>query len=458
MRSFRDKLDALAVTKGAGAGAPPKPASAAAPVASDSVGDAKANTLAALRNAIRDLETRKPIRREGAHVHLDGTESAPPLPGSFRETPHGALHLIERIYEPAHAHGRVPVADVLAVRADTLADIALDESLRGVDVSRLLLLDLETTGLAGGTGTLPFLIGLGWFEDQSLRLEQLFLRRPGEEGPMLAFLRERMERAELLVTFNGKSFDWPLVRTRFVMNRVPLPKVPPHLDVLHAARRVWKRRLGETRLMGLEREILGFEREGDVPGSEIPAEYLAYLRTGSPGRLAGVVEHNQHDLVAMTAIVAKLAGLYESGAVAGGNVSSDHAHDLFGLAKVSVRAADEGRATRFLDACAEAADVGGSDDALQVEAHVLRARLARRAKDFDQELVSLERALKAAGSDDVLCAHVHVLLSKHHEHRSKNFARALDHARAAAQQAEDESLAPRISRLERRLHAGATTL
>ena len=123
-----------------------------------------------------------------------------------------------------------------------MASLALDPRLAGVDFRRVLYLDTETTGLAGGTGTVPFLVGLAWFEERSLRVHQLFLRRLGEEAPMLRVLAERMAESSCLVTFNGKSFDWPLLRTRFVLNRVPVPAELPHLDLLHCARRVFKHR------------------------------------------------------------------------------------------------------------------------------------------------------------------------------------------------------------------------
>ena len=106
----------------------------------------------------------------------------------------------------------------------------------------MLFLDTETTGLAGGTGTVPFLVGLAWFEGRSLRVHQLFLRRLGEEAPMLRVLAERMAEPPAWSTYNGKSFDWPLLRTRFVLNRVPTPAELPHLDLLHCARRVFKHR------------------------------------------------------------------------------------------------------------------------------------------------------------------------------------------------------------------------
>src|SRR5262245_46466839 len=182
-------------------------------------------------------------------------------------TANGVLHVTRRHYGPEHRHGHVQVSSALAAHPEHVAALALDPSLVSVSLERALLLDTETTGLAGGAGTLPFLIGLGWFEPGGkVSLEQLVLARPGEERPMLARLSERLAAASCIVSFNGKSYDWPLLRTRFVMNRMPVPAPPPHLDLLHCARRVFRYRCESARLTELEAAVVGHLRRGDVPG------------------------------------------------------------------------------------------------------------------------------------------------------------------------------------------------
>jgi uncharacterized protein YprB with RNaseH-like and TPR domain len=209
------------------------------------------------------------------------------------------VHVVEYRASPAHSHGWAPVVAAYHARGEQFGTLALDAAtFASVDARRMLLLDTETTGLAGGTGTLPFLIGVAAYEPSSAALEvdQYFLQRPGEEAPMLRALSARVAASSCLVTFNGKSFDWPLLRARYVMNRLPPPPERPHLDVLHCARRVLKRRGAGMRLAWAEREVLGFTRDGDIPGSEIPALYFAYLKHGDASRLMPVFEHNKHDL------------------------------------------------------------------------------------------------------------------------------------------------------------------
>jgi hypothetical protein len=189
-----------------------------------------------------------------------------------------------------------------------LALLALDPTLASLDPRRALYLDTETTGLSGGTGTVPFLIGLAWLEEgsSSLMVEQLLLRELGEEAPMLDRLSQRARQASMLVTYNGKSFDVPLLRTRFVLNRMPAFESHPHLDLVHVARRVHRHRLGQLNLKTVESEVLGFERTADISGGEVCSRYTHFLRTGDDSALTAVIDHNEWDIVAMAALV----GLY----------------------------------------------------------------------------------------------------------------------------------------------------
>ena len=132
------------------------------------------------------------------------------LPGAIRDTAHGPLHMIDEYLEPRHHHGRAPIAEALGISTERLAQLALDPSLEAVDFRRALFFDTETTGLAGGTGTVPFLIGIAWFEDESFRIQQLFLPDLGREAPIIHWLRERVAQSSCVVSFKGKTVDWPL--------------------------------------------------------------------------------------------------------------------------------------------------------------------------------------------------------------------------------------------------------
>jgi hypothetical protein len=172
----------------------------------------------------------------------------------------------------------------------------------------LLFFDLETTGLARAAGTLPFIIGLGfWGKDHALQIHQLFIRDPGEEAHALSLLKEYLLRARVLVSFNGRSFDLPLLRNRLLLNRCPLPlEEKYHIDLLLLCRRLFRGRLVNCRLGTIERELLGFEREGDVDGSEAPSIYLEYLNTGRLDRIELLLQHNKLDVALMAPLLALL--------------------------------------------------------------------------------------------------------------------------------------------------------
>jgi uncharacterized protein YprB with RNaseH-like and TPR domain len=377
-----------------------------------------------------------------------------PLPGESTETPDGPLRTVRRDFAPDHRHGAVPVAGALSARAADLAVLALDPSLREVDFQRALYIDTETTGLAGGAGTLPFLIGMAWFECEALCVEQLLLERPGLEAPMLERLAERIRAASAIVSFNGKSFDWPLLRTRFVLTRVAAPALPPHLDLLHCARRVYKRRLGSVRLVHLEEQVLGFTRVDDVQGQFIPETYLGYLRGQVPASaLAPIVEHNRSDLVALPALLGEIARRFSE------VEPEQDARDQLGFAGVAARANSElgSLRARVFAQGAAACDLRGE---LAPEAHLLDGELCLRAGDASGAERAFLLAVEAASGHCSSCSRAdlrvsasacalraHLALAKLYEHRLKRYASALEHARAAAELEGEDASARRLARL-----------
>jgi uncharacterized protein len=375
-----------------------------------------------------------------------------PLPGERVSTPLGPLRIVRARYDVDHRHGASAPASALTAAADDLALIALDPSLAGLDITRALYLDTETTGLMGGTGTLPFLVGMAWFDAAGLHVEQLFLERPGEEAPILTRLAERIAVASSVVSFNGKSFDWPLLRTRFLMQRLPAPALPPHIDLLHCARRVFKRRLGSVRLTTLEREVLGFERVDDIDGAVIPELYLGYLRGRvAKSALCPVIDHNRMDLVALPTLLGELtARLCAEGK------GARHAADSLGYAAVSARADALGlpsaraRAVAFAQHTA-AIDVRGE---LAPEAHWIAGELHRRRGELAEACAAFHAAVEAAG-DHGLCgeasARAHLALAKLYEHKLGQPARALTHAEAARDAEDPGAHDRRLSRLRSKL-------
>lgn len=382
------------------------------------------------------------IEGEGAVTDGPPVEARDPddfsgVPGALEETDFGPLHVVRATFDPDHCHGEAPVGRALAVAAREVARFALDPELAEVDIERALFLDTETTGLYGA-GTVPFLIGLGWFEGGCLELRQLFLRRLGEERPMLEFLADRLTRASCIITYNGKSFDWPLIGQRFVMNRLPPPPDPLHLDLLHCARRAYKKRIGGARLVQIEERVLGMQRVDDTPGHEIPLIYLDFVRGGPADRVAGVIQHNAHDIVAMAALLGRLGERFAAAH------RDDDPRDLLSYARIAERAGDPQRAADFARVAAERST--GSHAA---DAWLLHATLARRRGDVDEAQRGYEAAL-AEAVDREQSGAAHLALAKLFEHRRKDFDQALRHAYHTRWMEGAPAWQKRIDRIERK--------
>jgi uncharacterized protein len=365
---------------------------------------------------------------------------APELPFFTRETENGPLHQRLVRLSPTHRIGRVPTWPARDARSEILALLALDPALAGCDPTRALYLDTETTGLAGGAGTVAFLVGLAWWDEGVLVMEQLLVRNLGEEAPMLELLAERVRAASMLVTFNGKAFDLPLLRARFVMARMAAPSEPPHLDLVHVARRLHKPRGLNCKLTALEQKLLGFERHDDVPSSDVSACYLHFLRTGDTKSLLGVIEHNAADVLAMAALV----GLYGEEL----DASQLDPGDLVGVARTLKRAGRVDDAYAMAD---RAVEMGGAS-ALALRA---RAEIAKARGDRARALLDFEAVAANEDGADAL-PKVRLELAKLYEHFVKEHTRALEVVLLGTSENEEESLrrAHRIrAKIEKRSQA-----
>jgi uncharacterized protein YprB with RNaseH-like and TPR domain len=298
------------------------------------------------------------------------------------------------------------------------------------DPAKWLFLDTETTGLTGGTGTYAFLIGLAWWDAGALQVEQFFMRDFTEEHSILHELAVRLAERPVLVTFNGKSFDWPLLENRFTMTRaIPTPCLAAHLDLLHPARALWRLRLGSVRLVELERHVLdaprlGWHREDDVVSALIPQHYFDYLRGGPAEPLAGVMRHNQMDLRGLAALFGKIDVLLAEENRSDCEVDS---LDLFGLSRYLQRRGDSDRAHT---ACAQALDLGLPAE-FRPRARRELALLAKRRGDH-QSAAALwhELAAELTGNDHETI-HACEQLAIYYERRVKDFTRAAEFARLA---------------------------
>ncbi len=316
-----------------------------------------------------------------------------------------------------------------------------------------LFLDTETTGLAGGTGTYAFLVGLAWWDAGGLQVEQLFLRDFSEEHSLLQELASRLAERPVLVTFNGKSFDWPLLENRFTMTRaIRVPSLAAHLDLLHPARALWKLRLGSVRLVELERHVLdaarlGWHREDDVCAALIPQYYFDYLRGGSAVPLASVVKHNQMDLRGLAALFGKINALLDEREAS--HLAADSL-DLFGLSRYLNRRGEKERAHSM---CEQALGAGLPDEFRPQATHEL-AIMARRRGDVERAALLWLELVHDSQDGVAACEH----LAIHYERNAHDLPRAMEFAQLAlaklqrqCSHSRDPYAAARAARVEKKL-------
>lgn len=455
--TLRDRLRSMRGTAHPPASAPP---SAAAVVIADTTGPAT------MPHA--DIAALPP--RLSPQLSAHGPEML--LPGREHTTPHGTCFVAEWRYPLVHHHGYAPLGALLTTPLDTAAPLLArrrDERLRllAADPRRLIYLDTETTGLAGGTGTYAFLIGIGRFLGDEFVVRQFFMRELHEEHAALHLVAEELAGHDALVTFNGKAFDWPLLETRYALARREGPRGPgdpaAHIDLLFTARRLWKARLANCTLGTVEQELLGVRRGDDVPGWLIPQLYFAYLRDHDARPLAGVFRHNALDLLSLAALLGRVAAIH---AVTEAEAPPTPADELLALGRCLAESGDLDAAL----ACFHAAAGGAGLASAVVRAGVMReARLRagatlKRLRRAGEALAEWEALLARAGTGAGCDIRPYEELAKYYEHTAHDCLAArgyvlralaaLDAAGAAAPPGARSRLLHRLARLERAVSSG----
>ncbi|MEW6083585.1 MAG: ribonuclease H-like domain-containing protein [Chloroflexota bacterium] len=346
--------------------------------------------------------------------------------GSFLPTPRGEVFVAEQSFSHDHLYGNSNLLSPFPL--SLISQWASDEKVSSLPISRFAFLDTETSGLSGGTGTYAFLVGVARFIEDRFVLRQFFMRDPAEEPALLEGLAEFLAPCEALVTFNGKSFDAPLLKTRYTLHHTPYPIAGfVHLDLLPLARRLWRDRLESRALKYLEEHVLGFKRSSDeVPGYEIPWLYFDYLRTGDARPLAGVFYHNAMDVTAMAALLAYMNDMLENPYE--GRVQ--HGLDFVALGKLFEDLGYLEQAARLFERGLES-PMGESDF------HVAVKRLSILQKRRGDYAEAVRLWLDAAKSGHI---YAHVELAKYHEHKMHDVKAALKWTKSARKQAERADL------------------
>ena len=346
--------------------------------------------------------------------------------GSFLSTPRGEAFVAEQIFEKDYLHGKV--SHLPSFPLSLISEWANDPRISNLPISKFAFLDTETSGMAGGTGTYAFLVGAARFVDGKFVLQQFFLRDPSEEPAMLEALIHFLAPCEALVTFNGKSFDAPLLVTRYSLHGIPVPfKNYAHIDLLPLARRLWRDRLPSRALKYLEEHVLGFTRTSEeVPGYEIPWLYFDYLRTGDARPLGGVFYHNAMDVVAMAALLGHVSELLADPY----NGRVEHGLDFIALGKLFEDLGHWDEAAhlfeRGLELALEEADFGVAMKRLSI--------LQKKRGNMEHAL----RLWEAASQKGHIYAQIE--LAKYYEHKLRDVKSSIKWARSARREVEQADL------------------
>ena len=352
---------------------------------------------------------------------------------------------MERLFSRHRRHGSADIGALAALPPDLL-DALGGNQLPSVPPGRWAFLDTETTGLLGGSGTHAFLIGVGRITPAGFSVRQFFMREYTEERSVLAALATYLRDFDLLITYNGRTYDQPLLETRYRMtcHKPPFDRLG-HLDLLHGARRLWKLRLDGCRLMHLEQEILGVYREGDLPGEMIPYVYFEYLRSREAERLVPIFHHNAMDiltLACLTSIVPFAFRTTDAGSLS--NLGVRRGEDLAGIARWLTAA---GAHERALELFKHAVDAGLPDRLLfrtLWDIGLLEKKLERpqAALKIFEELASCRNEFRVCALEE---------LAKYYEHEEKNYRHALDLTKQALACGDTPEWLRRQARLESRL-------
>lgn len=363
------------------------------------------------------------------------------LSGQVVETPHGSHFETEKLHARHKRHGSVEISDLIELPEDLLAALS-NGAIAKSHPTRWAFLDTETTGLMG-SGACAFLIGIGSIDEEGFRVRQFFMRDYREEPSQLHAVAQYLERFDVMITYNGKAFDQPLLEGRFRAARArhPFGRLE-HLDLLAGARRLWKRRMENCRLSYLESQVLGVDRGPDIAGALIPYIFFEYVRTRRAAELLPIFQHNVTDIVSLACLTAVVPEAYRNPE----SIAMRHGADLLGIARWQI-AVD--RAEQGLMLMRRAVDLGLADHLL----FPTMLEIALLERKLGNEAASLAALTDLAASRNPCRARAYEELAKYYEHRERNYAMALEMTRSARELRETPEVRHRELRLRTKLSA-----
>jgi len=355
----------------------------------------------------------------------------------------GCYCRIRTLYPAGYSHGLFTINSTEETKSFPSAAFSTGDPGLDLPASSMVFLDTETTGL-GGTGTVAFLIGLGRINGNGFEIIQYLIPDYSDEAAMLQDVYENLNRDSTIVSFNGASFDIPVLLDRMIINRVTRRfEFGYHLDLLHPARRLFKRRLLDCTLINLERQLFSFYRADDIPGYLVPSVYFEWLTSQELSRMNSVLKHNRCDIISLYFLARLLAEAYQSE----GEILT-YSEDLYSLSRFFERRKETGKIEKVYQR------VQHSPNGLAPEAALHYARNFKRTQNIKQ---SVEIWESLAGDKTSHSFWACLELAKYYEHEARNVVTALEYSDCAAKckpinERQLRELKKRVTRLNRKLH------
>lgn len=336
---------------------------------------------------------------------------------------YGSFVLRERRYPFKYKHGAYEMGELVS-EAKPLS--AMSGSASAVDHKEMLFIDTETTGLGIGAGNVPFMIGFGYYTDDAFVVEQGFIRNPSEELSMLAYLQEKLQHYTHLVSYNGRTFDWPIVKNRYILNRLKLDdKQLLHLDLLYPSRALWRNTLPSCRLGTVEQEKLGLKRVGDIPGSMAPMMYFQYLASKNIDHIQGVFDHNEQDILTLAVLSIHFVNVLK------GEISFDdlQSEELYRMGVWLDKMGEEILSEKAFEHLMNRSKPQDSACLLAL------AAIYKKRKNYTTAVQLWKRCIEDSRDQRICSVESFIELAKFYEHKQKDVQHALQYAEEAKQKA-----------------------
>jgi hypothetical protein len=371
--------------------------------------ESKSQVLSDLRQRLDRLLEPKRIYREKWIVPIEGL-----VKGEVVSTPDGETFRAKETFPSDFRYGEMTLSDILNIPTYPAHLLSRNEQLKELDLKKTLFLDTETTGLTGGTGTIAFLIGVGFFQGEEFQVHQFFMRDYSEEKAALSIFKQLLESFQFLITFNGRHYDIPLLETRFILSRTASKiREMPNFDLLFPSRKIWKGAYENCRLVTLESRLLGMERVDDIPSEFIPTLYFDYLRTGDGQKIHRVFYHNQMDILSMVALMGRIHLVYHDPNAAQPRKGVEH----FALGRLFWDHGDFGKAVPCFETAMNRCDEDLAWDVMKwLSMAFKKTGESEKARSVWEEMATWPH------QKDVF---PYVELAKYYEHRLKDFEGAI---------------------------------